>query len=293
MKRIALKIDVDTCRGTLEGVPALTRLLVDFGVSASFFFCLGPDQSGRESGKNSLKRHYDLKTRLYGLLLPAPEIGARCSEVLQKTRRAGFETGVRAWNRVAWEKGIDDAPNPWVEREMEKAVSRFTEIFSGPPSASSAAGWKTNRHALRLTQRLDFAYASDSRGTKPFIPVIDGEIIPCPQIPTTLPTLDEALFLGASSPTAAIEQIFRDSETIEGNHVYSLRAELEGIGFIDTFKRLLALWIGQGVSLVALMDLRASLDIDALPRNRVVFDEIPGRSGKRMRQGEVFLASED
>jgi undecaprenyl phosphate-alpha-L-ara4FN deformylase len=50
-----------------------------------------------------------------------------------------------------------------------------------------------NRHALRLTQRLGFCYASDCRGKFPFIPVIDGEIVLCPQLPTTLPTLDELL----------------------------------------------------------------------------------------------------
>ncbi|MDR1276831.1 MAG: 4-deoxy-4-formamido-L-arabinose-phosphoundecaprenol deformylase [Candidatus Accumulibacter sp.] len=291
VKRIALKIDVDTCHGALEGVPALTRLLADHGARGSFFFCLGPDHSGRESGKSSLKRYYDLKTRLSGTLLPAPEIGARCLEILRKTRQAGFETGVRAWNRVAWEKKIDGAPNSWVETEMQKALSRFAEVFSVPPRAYAAAGWKTNRHALRLTQGLGFSYASDSRGKTPFLPVVDGEIVLCPQIPTTLPTLDEALFTGDASPITAFDQILQLSETLEGDHVFTLRAEIEGMRFIGAFERLLASWAKRGHSLVALEDLRASISFDTLPRNRVVFDEVPGRSGKRMLQGGVFPTS--
>jgi peptidoglycan/xylan/chitin deacetylase (PgdA/CDA1 family) len=289
MKRIALKIDVDTFHGALKGVPALTRLLADHGARGTFFFCPGPDQSGRESGENSLKHHYDLKTRLYGILLPAPAIGARCLDILRETRRAGFETGIRVWDRVAWEKNIDDAPNPWVEREMHKAISRFTEIFSAPPLACAAAGWKTNRHAIRLTQRFGFSYASDCRGETPFIPVIDGEIVLCPQIPTTLPAIDEILATGAPSPIAAVDRIFQLSETIEGDHVFTLRAEIEGIEFIDAFEHLLARWTD--CSLIALEDLRASLDFKALPRNHVVFGEIPGRGGKRMLQGKAFPES--
>jgi hypothetical protein len=52
MKRIALKIDVDTCRGTLFGVPALIELLQRHEASGSFFFSLGPDTSGREARRS-------------------------------------------------------------------------------------------------------------------------------------------------------------------------------------------------------------------------------------------------
>ena len=53
-----------------------------------------------------------------------------------------------------------------------------------------------NLHALRLTQALGFDYCSDGRGTHPYLPVVDdAELIRCPQLPTTLPTLDELIGL--------------------------------------------------------------------------------------------------
>ena len=45
--QLALKIDVDTLRGTLVGVPALLRTLKAAGADASFLFSLGPDHTGR------------------------------------------------------------------------------------------------------------------------------------------------------------------------------------------------------------------------------------------------------
>ena len=47
MARIALKVDVDTWRGTREGVPALVALLQREHANASFLFSLGPDHTGR------------------------------------------------------------------------------------------------------------------------------------------------------------------------------------------------------------------------------------------------------
>jgi undecaprenyl phosphate-alpha-L-ara4FN deformylase len=211
MKRIALKIDVDTCRGTLLGVPALIDLLQRHEASGSFFFSLGPDHSGREARAFSPSRHYDFVTRLYGMLLPAPDIGARHADNMRQARDAGFEVAIHAWNRVRWESAVLTAENAWIEAEMAQAYRRFEDIFGEPPQAHAAPGWRMNRHALRLTQRLGFGYASDCRGKSPFIPVIDGEIVLCPQLPTTLPTLDELLATGAASVDQAVERLVEES----------------------------------------------------------------------------------
>ena len=146
-----------------------------------------------------------------------------------------------------------------------------------------------NRHALRLTQRLGFCYASDCRGKFPFIPVIDGEIVLCPQLPTTLPTLDELLATGTPSVDQAIDRLVEESTRVGGDHVFTLRAELEGMQYSATLERLLVEWRCRGYQLVALRDLLVSRNITTLPRHTLGFAEIPGRTGSRLVQGRAFL----
>ena len=289
MKRIALKIDVDTLQGTRIGVPALITLLSQHQAQGSFFFSLGPDHSGCQPKATSLKRYYSLKTRLQGRALPAPDIGKACKEIFRQVHASGFETGIHAWNRASWEEKITGAENSWVESEMHRAATRFAEILSEKPTAHAAPGWCSNRHALRLTQRLGYSYASDCRGSHPFIPVIDGEIVACPQLPTTLPTLDEILALEPGlSADQATDRILQLAKVLPGDQVFTLRAELEGILFTDAFARLLAGWKEAGFALVALRDIRSTIEINELPRHTIQFSDIPGRPGKRMTQGQAF-----
>ena len=292
MKRIALKIDADTYRGTLSGVPTLIELLQRHDALATFFFSLGPDRSGLDKRADSLRRYYGLGTRLRGRLLPCPNIGSRCAETMRRASEAGFEVGIHAWDRVGWEQRVQLADNQWIESEMAKARARFEEIFAQPAKAHGAAGWRMNRHALRLTQRLGFDYASDSRGSHPFIPVIDGEIVACPQLPTTLPTLDEILALEPGcSPDSATDRILQLSSAIAGDHEFTLRAELEGMKFANSVERLISGWKSKGYQLVALRDIHSTLELQALPRHSVDFIETPGRRGQRMTQGTEFLLS--
>jgi undecaprenyl phosphate-alpha-L-ara4FN deformylase len=301
--KLALKVDVDTYRGTRKGVPRLLELLKKHDAGATFFFSLGPDHTGRaikrvfrrgffsKVSRTSVVSHYGLRTLLYGTLLPGPDIGRRCGEIMRSVRDAGFEVGIHTWDHVKWQDGVESADARWTERQMQLARRRFEAVFGEPARTHGAAGWQMNLHALRLTQRLGFDYCSDSRGTRPFIPVWRAEIVACPQLPTTLPTLDELIGtdgINAKNVAGHVLELTRKAPA-EG-HVYTLHAELEGGKLAGPFETMLAGWKSQGYELVPLRALAEALDLKSLPRNEIAQGAVPGRSGSLTLQGKEFLS---
>ncbi len=295
-KQLALKIDVDTWRGTREGVPRLVEALKKYGAQATFFFSLGPDHTGRavwrvfrpgflgKVSRTSVLQHYGFKTLLYGTLLPGPDIGRTCADIMRATRDAGFEVGIHCYDHIRWQDHVAGKGAEWTRREMQRAVDRFTEIFGEPPKAHAAAGWQMNRNALRFTQRLGFDYSSDTRGAYPFIPTWDAEIIACPQLPTTLPTLDELIGCNGVTAENVAQHLLEITERAPATgHVYTLHAELEGGKLLPVFEQLLSGWMGQGYELVSMQQYLSS-QTDTLPRHEVAMRGVDGRSGKVMVQ---------
>ncbi len=303
MPKLALKIDVDTWRGTLQGVPRLVEILRRHRAGASFLFSLGPDHTGRaikrvfrpgfmkKVQRTSVVSHYGIKTLMYGTLLPGPDIGRRGADILRATRDAVFETAIHCWDHVKWQDGVEHADPGWTEREMRRAHQRFAEVFGTDSPGHGAAGWQMNAHALRMTQRLGYRWASDCRGSHPFIPVWNAEIVACPQLPTTLPTLDELVGVDDLTPENVHQHLLRISAETTQDHVFTLHAELEGLKFGDTLERLLTGWREQGYEMVSLGNLRDALDPALLPRHEIRRGEVPGRSGLLMVQGEEFLST--
>jgi len=174
---------------------------------------------------------------------------------------------------------------------MERACDRYRDIFGADPKIHGAAGWQMNRHAYRLTQLLGFGFCSDTRGTQPFVPVCDAEIVACPQLPTTLPTLDELIGVdGITDANVADHLLERSKNALPSGHVYTLHAELEGMKLAPVFERLLEGWRGLGYNLISLGDYFDALQNKNLPRHETMVGEVPGRSGTLALQGPEFLA---
>lgn len=298
-KQIALKIDVDTYRGTRYGVPRLVEALKRHGAQATFFFSMGPDHTGRaikrifrpgfmkKVSRTSVVEHYGIRTLLYGTLLPAPNIGWKCRDTMLDVRDAGFECGIHCYDHILWQDHVAGKDADWTQRELKRAVNAFLGIFGEMPKAHAAAGWQTNRHALRLSQQMGFDYSSDTRGTHPFLPTWNAEIIACPQLPTTLPTLDELIGRDNITRENVGEHLLNltAGEAPATGHVYTLHAELEGGKFLPTFEQLLAGWKAQGYELVSMRQYFESLK-GIPPCHEVVMGEIEGRSGTLALQGD-------
>ncbi|HKO87360.1 MAG TPA: polysaccharide deacetylase family protein [Burkholderiales bacterium] len=301
--KLALKIDVDTFRGTREGVPRLVEVLKKHNAGATFLFSLGPDRTGRaikrvfrpgfmkKVSRTSVLEHYGLKTLLYGTLLPSPDIGLACADILRGVRDAGFEVGVHCWNHTLWQDKVGEADSEWTEKQMRLAIDRFERVFGESPRVHGAAGWQMNRYAYRLTQRLGFDYASDTRGSFPFIPMYKAEIFACPQIPGNLPTLDELIGLdGITKENVAAHILKLTADKSLDEPVFTLHAELEGMKFLPMFEQLLEGWQAQGYELVSMRHVFESLNRKKLPHHDVTEGEVDGRSGTVALQGAAFLA---
>ena len=305
---LALKIDVDTLRGTREGVPRLIEMLHRHEAGATFLFSVGPDHTGRaikrvfrpgfmrKVQRTSVVRHYGIQTLLYGTLLPGPDIGRRAGDIMRRARDEGFEVGLHSWDHVRWQDGVDGALAEWTGREMQRACERYTDIFKEPPRVHGAAGWQMNVHALRLTQALGFEFCSDGRGTHPHLPVWKAELIRCPQLPTTLPTFDELIGENSVTEDNVAEHLLARTAPAAATgtpQVFTLHSELEGMRLAPQFERLLVGWKEQGWRLTSMRGIYDTLQALALPRCEVEMQPVPGRSGVLFCQGQEFLADVD
>lgn len=297
---LALKVDVDTFRGTREGVPRLIELFKRHEADATFLFSLGPDHTGRaikrvfrpgflsKVSRTSVVQHYGFPTLLYGTLLPGPDIGIRCADLLRRTRDEGFETGIHTWDHVRWQDGVVAADAAWARTEMERACNRYADIFKEAPLTHGAAGWQMSLHALRATQQLGFEYCSDGRGRSPHFPVWKGEVIDCPQLPSTLPTLDELIGLnGVTEQTCDQPLLDITAQPRAGGRceIFTLHAELEGMRLLPVLERLLTGWRNQGYELVSTRAIQRTLIRTELPYAEAELGTVPGRSGTLLVQG--------
>jgi undecaprenyl phosphate-alpha-L-ara4FN deformylase len=291
-RRVALKVDCDSLEGTREGVPRLLEIFAARGIRATFFFTLGPDRSGVavrriftrkgflakmiRSGAPSL---YGWKTALYGTLLPAPMIGARCEEALRAAARAGHDTGVHGWDHVGWQDRLDRMTAEEIARDYGAAHAEYSRILGMPARASAAPGWTANARSLAIQEERALLHASDTRGGQPFFPRAQGRTFRTLEIPTTLPTLDETLAWPQLEGDAAQRAFFRGA--VRGTEVHTIHTEVEGRSKADLFGGILDDWIRDGVAFVLLSELaRETLARrDRVPEREIAKGRLPGRGG--------------
>jgi undecaprenyl phosphate-alpha-L-ara4FN deformylase len=293
---IGLKVDVDTLRGTREGVPRLAALFKKLAVDATFYFSVGPDHTGRamrrvfrkgfaqKVARTSVLKHYGLKTLLYGVLLPGPDIGRKAGAVMRSVHDAGFEVGLHTFDHVRWQDYVAGASEAWTRIEFERGMSAFERVFGFFPKSHAAAGWQINAHALQLEREYGLGYASDTRGYAPFWPMLEAERSTCPQLPTTLPTFDELLGRDGIDESNIADAVFRRSENNAGAggenlQVFTLHAELEGMLLLEACESLLRKWQAAGAKITRMAAIRELAVQRPLPDQTVIMGEVPGRSG--------------
>jgi len=301
---IGLKVDVDTLRGTREGVPRLAALLRKHGIDATFYFSVGPDHTGRamrrvlrkgfaqKVARTSVLKHYGLKTLMYGVLLPGPDIGRKAGADMVRVHESGFEVGLHVFDHVRWQDGVAGANASWTRREFERGLEAFRRVFGFLPESHAAAGWQINAYGLELEREYGLKYASDTRGGPAFYPLLADGASSCPQVPTTLPTFDELLGREGIRESNIADAVFRlSAQAAEpALQVFTLHAELEGMLLRDAFESLLVKWREAGATVTRMAAIHALATARTLPVRAVVMGEIPGRSGLLAVQASAAAA---
>ena len=289
---LALKIDVDTDRGTRLGVPNLVADCNEYGAPACFLFSLGPDNTGKairrvfrpgffsKVSRTNIVELYGIRTLLNGTLLPAPHVGRRNEGMMRTVRAAGFEVGIHCHDHIRWQDHLHGMTLEEVRAEFARARAEFRRIFGVEAHTAGAAGWQSSAFSRAVYDESGLLYASDTRGESPFFPRVGAKIFTTLEIPTTLPTLDE-LMGRPEYPDAQIAAHLFSLLRTDRLNVFTLHAEIEGMARRTIFRQLLQLCRDANVEFVrmesAAREYLARRDL--IPVCDLAQGSVEGRSG--------------
>lgn len=287
MTTLGLRIDVDTFRGTRDGVPRLLELLAKHEVRATFYFTVGPDNMGRHLWRIFRPRFlakmlrsnapslYGWGTLFAGTFWPGRVIGERLGAVIRQADAAGHEVGLHAWDHERWQRRALRMSVEDLHEELSRGMDSLSQLIGRQPDTSAAAGWICNERAVTAKSILGFRYNSDCRGRSVFLPEIEG-IAHAPQVPTTLPTYDELVGTNGVTDRNYNDRLLGLLQP-EGLNVLTIHAEVEGIARAALFDDFLTSCRARNIAVVPLGRLpqlpRATL------RDRIVQAPVAGRDG--------------
>lgn len=289
---LGVKVDVDTLRGYVEGVPRLLDLFGSYKIRASIFFSFGPDNSGKairrifrrgflsKMLRTKAPATYGLKTLFYGTLLPAPLIVESAPHIFKRACEEGHDCGIHAWDHVRTQDGLHSMTEAEFKSLYGLAAEMFERLSGRKPTAYAAPGWQVSSSSLSSEEHLALKYASDTRGRSPFFPACRGRRFAVPQIPTTLPTMDE--ILGLAGVTDLTLPNLWLSHLTDGWNVLTIHAEMEGVSKLDVFENFLKKALESGVRFLTLDEIANVADMETC---EVVTGNLPGRAGQVALQG--------
>lgn len=250
MNPLYLRIDVCTYRGLRDGVPALLDLLRRAKARATFCITFGPDASGLALLKmlnpafawkmlrTKAGATYGWATAFYGTLLRSPMVGSGLGDVVRRVRDEGHEVAAHGWDHRRWQDRLPRYKPERLRDEFRRMIDAYEKALGARPQGFAAPAWLVAPLLLELEAEAGLSWASDARGTVPFLPVFEGREHAVPQLPVTLPTLDECQ--GRMTGEEFVSRTLRLAALQPDYCCFTAHAESEGRAHGGTFEALLS-----------------------------------------------------
>lgn len=246
---VGLRIDVDTFGGFTRAVIPLTRVLARLHLKATFFLISGQESPLRGFPRLFTERGFARRVlRLRGSIWRACGSGGTpVKESIAAIREGHHELALHGLHHFSWQLHLREWGIERIEQEIAHAYDGFRLLTGTIPRAFAAPGWETSEEFFTVEDRFGFAYASDTRGSSPFYPVVKGKCMRTLQIPVTLPTLDEMIALDDAQQLIRLE--------LGDGDVYCAHAEFDGTTHLPLFTRFLEENMRKGCTFVPLAEM--------------------------------------
>ncbi len=217
-KRFAIRVDIDTVRGLVDGIPHMLEICEKLGVKATFFTSVGTDTATRaflHSPKPG--RHLAISPlKKYGIKEIVGSLKGRDfsshSEEIRHIEKCGHEVQLHCFDHVEWVRKIDEATVSEAAEMIARGVETFERMMGRKPEGFASPAFRVTEAVHDAEESIGFRYASDYTQKGDCIPFTQaGRSVL--QIPVNAPLIEDLVVDGVPDDRIVSRMV----DMIEGN----------------------------------------------------------------------------